>query len=36
MYSGSTPILPNNAINSDSKKRRAFVTLPFASGYGQQ
>jgi hypothetical protein len=26
--------LPNNAINTDSKKRRAFVAPLFTAGYG--
>jgi len=26
----------NNAINTDSKKRRAFVTPLFTAGYGQR
>jgi hypothetical protein len=28
--------LPNNAINTDSKKRRYFVALLFAAGYGER
>lgn len=36
MYSDRTPISPNNATNSDSKKRRSFVTPLFASGYGER
>lgn len=27
---------PNNAINSDSKKRRAFVAPLFTAGYGER
>jgi len=27
---------PNNAINADSKKRRAFVAPLFAAGYGER
>jgi hypothetical protein len=27
-------MMPNNAINSDSKKRRAFVAPLFTAGYG--
>jgi hypothetical protein len=27
---------PNNAINTDSKKRRSFVALRFAAGYGER
>jgi hypothetical protein len=27
-------MLPNNAINSDSEKRRSFVAPLFAAGYG--
>ncbi len=27
-------MLPNNAINADSKKRRSFVAPLFAAGYG--
>jgi len=27
---------PNNAINSDSKKQRAFVAPLFAAGYGER
>jgi hypothetical protein len=27
---------PNNAINSDSKKRRSFVAPLFAAGYGER
>lgn len=26
---------PNNAINADSKKRRAFVASLFTAGYGE-
>jgi len=28
--------MPNNVINSDSKKRRSFVALLFAVGYGER
>jgi hypothetical protein len=27
---------PNNAINTDSKKRRAFVAPLFTAGYGER
>jgi len=27
---------PNNAINADSKKRRSFVALLYAAGYGER
>jgi hypothetical protein len=27
---------PNNAINTGSKKRRSFVALLFAAGYGER
>lgn len=27
---------PNNAINVDTKKRRAFVALLFTAGYGER
>jgi hypothetical protein len=27
---------PNNAINSDSKKRRSFVAPLFTAGYGER
>jgi hypothetical protein len=29
-------VMPNNAINSVSKKRRSFVALRFAAGYGKR
>lgn len=29
-------ILANKPINSDSKKRRSFVALHFAAGYGRR
>jgi hypothetical protein len=28
--------MPNNAINADSEKRRAFVAPLFTSGYGER
>jgi len=28
--------MPNNAINSDSEKRRAFVAPLFTAGYGER
>jgi hypothetical protein len=28
--------MPNNAINTDSKKRRAFVAPLFTAGYGER
>jgi hypothetical protein len=28
--------VPNNAINTDSKKRRSFVAQLFADGYGER
>jgi hypothetical protein len=29
-------MMPNNAINTDSKKRRAFVAPLFSAGYGER
>jgi hypothetical protein len=29
-------MMPNNAINSDSEKRRAFVAPLFIAGYGER
>ncbi len=29
-------MLPNNAINADSKKRRSFVASFFAASYGER
>jgi len=29
-------VTPNNAINTDSEKRRAFVALLFTAGYGER
>jgi hypothetical protein len=28
--------MPNNRVNSDSKKRRSFVALLFAAGYAKR
>jgi hypothetical protein len=36
MYTDRTPIPPNRAINSESKKRRSFVAPLFAAGYGER
>jgi hypothetical protein len=29
-------MIPNNAINADSKKRRSFVAPLFTAGYGER
>jgi hypothetical protein len=34
--SSSITRLPNNAINSDSEKHRAFVAMLFTAGYGER
>ena len=31
-----TKVGSNNAINSDSEKRRSFVAPPFTAGYGER
>jgi len=36
MYSDRTPMPPNNAINSDSKKWRDEGATLFAAGYGER
>jgi hypothetical protein len=36
IWARETHLMPNNVINSDSKKRRSFVALLFAVGYGER